>query len=746
MDKLYTPLHTVFLHFKKHFFIKALPLFIMLCSGLAVAAQCVAPPAPVVTPNPAFVCVGGPAVQLKTEPVPFCSGPINIAVPDNNVSGANSNIFVSGFQPGCSITGMSVTINMTHTRIGDMVFALKAPNGLVLNLDYRLSATGSTAVSTGFTNTRFSSVATVALSTGISPYTGVFKHDAILAPIGGFGPAGPTGYVPTATNWVSLWSAPNGSWSLGFYDGATGETGTLNSWCIDFTTSCASGGLPGIWTPFIGLYYDATATAPYTGLAVNTVYALPSPTPGIYVYSVTVPGSSGSPLVSFTNSTAISIPVVGAANAYPANVSVSGLPVSGVKVKSVVLHDLNHTQSEDLDILLQSPTGTNLILMSDAGSGNTGTVTYTFTDDSPAMSVTANNATGSYKPTNFGSPDNFPTPGPGAVVQGSSPLSTFTGNFNGTWKLFVLDDDGSAGQGAIAGGFTINFDSSSVCYSPPTSVIVNVNTPAVITTQPVNQNVCTDKVANFIVVANNAAATYQWQITNNGGATFLNIANGGVYSGANTATLTITNPPLSMSGSRYRVVINAGSACGAAISNIAILTVNPVPVVSFYPHPYHMLLPGLTTTLSSTVSPATAATYTWFLDGVAIPGATADSFVVDFDHIGIYKLQVTDINGCTGVSDTLSIRDSAHGKMFVYPNPSTGKFQVRLYTAPNTPTARALVVYNNMGHKILTTSYTQTAPYQKVVVDVRKNGKGIYWVEVVDKDGKRISISKILIQ
>lgn len=43
-------------------------------------------------------------------------------------------------------------------------------------------------------------------------------------------------------------------------------------------------------------------------------------------------------------------------------------------------------------------------------------------------------------------------------------------------------------------------------------------------------------------------------------------------------------------------------------------------------------------------------------------------------------------------------------------------------------------------------AYNQTTPWQKVELDLRRNGKGIYWVEIVDKDGKRISISSVLIE
>jgi hypothetical protein len=66
----------------------------------------------------------------------------------------------------------------------------------------------------------------------------------------------------------------------------------------------------------------------------------------------------------------------------------------------------------------------------------------------------------------------------------------------------------------------------------------NVNSPATVTTQPVNQVICTDKVATFTVVAGGSGPfSYQWQVSTDNGNTLTNIANGGVYSGATTRDL-----------------------------------------------------------------------------------------------------------------------------------------------------------------------------------------------------------------
>jgi hypothetical protein len=63
-----------------------------------------------------------------------------------------------------------------------------------------------------------------------------------------------------------------------------------------------------------------------------------------------------------------------------------------------------------------------------------------------------------------------------------------------------------------------------------------------ITSQPNDvDTIPTEVSTTFSVDTNINAATYQWQVTTNGGATWTNVANGTNYSGATTKTLTVSN-------------------------------------------------------------------------------------------------------------------------------------------------------------------------------------------------------------
>ncbi|MEO7048124.1 MAG: GEVED domain-containing protein, partial [Ferruginibacter sp.] len=71
--------------------------------------------------------------------------------------------------------------------------------------------------------------------------------------------------------------------------------------------------------------------------------------------------------------------------------------------------------------------------------------------------------------------------------------------------------------------------------------------------QPVNATVLCGNNASFTLVGTGSFLTYQWQQKVSASAPWTIINNGGMFSGANTATLTISNAPISMNGYQYQV-------------------------------------------------------------------------------------------------------------------------------------------------------------------------------------------------
>lgn len=721
------------------------------CSNTASVLVNYTPPAPTVTPASVTMCLGDAAVRLvssssTTTAVSFPSGTISVPIPDNTQAGATTNLTVAGIPAGATIGSMSVNFNMSHTWAGDIVMALKAPNNNVLNLNNQLSGTGGAGATTGFVNTTISSAGTAALSSGTGTFTGTFRADAFAGAAGG-----PTGMAPTGTTWTQLYGTPNGTWTLGVYDNFVGDVGTLTSWTINMTYILGVPSTPAIWTPAAGLFTDALATVPYVaGTARDTVWTRPTPA-GVYPYQATVnslPPPPATPTTNFASGNGNSTITFNVRNnnGYPVtlttidsrtfaagatNVSAYFKP-SAINGAPGAISAANGWNQFGSASITGTGTGvqpfmTGLSLVIPAGA------TYGIC----VQAVTAAN----------GFNLSYSTLTAGNYVFSSGGCDIISGTNIGYGGVNVPAAPTFTPRGFIGSvGLVASFPA---CTSPARTVTVTVNQPTTLNAAlPADQTICTDKVATFTasVTAGTGPHSYQWQVSTNGGNTFTNVANSGVYSGATTATLTVTAPPVSMNTYQYRCVVTGAAPCAAVNSRIAVLRVNPLPTVVIAANPYTSLFPGLRTTLSSTVSPNAASTYTWMRNGVTVAGATSATLGVDVDGLGAYQLRVTDVNGCTNMSNIVTIKDSVSAKCFIYPNPTNGVFQVRYYSVANNVLPRTLTVFDAKGDRVFTQRYSIGRPYDRMDVDMRAYGKGLYWVEIGDQNGSRLAMCRIVIQ
>jgi len=109
--------------------------------------------------------------------------------------------------------------------------------------------------------------------------------------------------------------------------------------------------------------------------------------------------------------------------------------------------------------------------------------------------------------------------------------------------MYVVDDT-FGDQGTISGGYSINFKYATVgCVSDTTYVPVTVNLPLTFNAAlPADAVVCTDKVTSFTSAASGSVVNHNWRVSTDNSNHWSDVVNGGVYSGAKTATLTITAP------------------------------------------------------------------------------------------------------------------------------------------------------------------------------------------------------------
>jgi len=231
-----------------------------------------------ITPASATLCQG--SIQSMSvssgSNVAVPSGTVNLAIPSNSNTGVTSTLAVSGIPATATINSITVTFNVTHPKLSDLIINIKAPNGNVLNL---VNQKGG--ASANFTNTVVSSIGVTPFTSGSAPFTGTFAADAASG-------VGATGNSSNVTSFSSLTSTLNGNWIISAKDGVNLNSGTLNSWTITINYN-----EPISWTPVTDLYTNAAATTAYTaGQNLQTVYVKPA-TAGSPVYTATTTNSNG---------------------------------------------------------------------------------------------------------------------------------------------------------------------------------------------------------------------------------------------------------------------------------------------------------------------------------------------------------------------------------------------------------------------------------------------------------------------
>jgi hypothetical protein len=309
---------------------------------------------------------------------------------------------------------------------------------------------------------------------------------------------------------------------------------------------------------------------------------------------------------------------------------------------------------------------------------------------------------------------------------------------------------------------------------------LTVNTAAAITAQPVNTSGCTGGNATFSVTATGSGLTYNWQVSTDGGVTWNNVS-----PAATTATLTLTNVTAAMTNNQYRCQVGGSCSAGLINSNAAVLSLSNS--ITFSTQPVSAGVCAGTDVTFTVAASGTGLAYNWQVstDGgttwnnVAPANTTntlnntlhnsepgwqlflpvvqgwrfssifnyADKFAVTVDDLGTYDVIVTDnLTGCaSNISNRASVDYVESSELFIYPNPSSGSFQVRYFSSSST-TARTLNIYDSKGARVYQKAYTITSPYTKMDVNMDNAASDVYLVELRDAGGKRIATGKIVIR
>ncbi|WP_290847413.1 PKD domain-containing protein [Flavobacterium sp.] len=205
------------------------------------------------------------------------------------------------------------------------------------------------------------------------------------------------------------------------------------------------------------------------------------------------------------------------------------------------------------------------------------------------------------------------------------------GQLSGIGALIPAQQLTYTGSGTGTLTYTVT-PSAGTCTGTAFTIVITVTPAPDITAQPQSQTICQNGLANalsLLINSGSSTPTYQWYSNTTGAST-----GGNPISGATNSSFT---PPTNAIGTLYYYAIaSLGSGgCSALTSQVAQITVNPLPQITTQPIASQTICVGGTVSaLSATVSGGTGSvTYQWYSNGTnsntggtLITGATGNTY------------------------------------------------------------------------------------------------------------------------
>jgi hypothetical protein len=565
---------------------------------------------------------------------------------------------------------------------------------------------------------------------------------------GGTYSASPAGLsINTSTGAITPSTSTPGTYTVTYSVPASGGCATLN-----VTTSVTITPIPNATISYGGTPYCASLTnsqsvtftgtaggaysASPSGLSINTSTGAVNPstsTPGSYTVTYTVAAAGGCSVFTTTANVVIT--------AVPqASIVFAGTPFcnSLATAQAVTLTGVTGGgySAAPGGLTLNAFTGAVTPSTSTAGSY---TVTYTIPASAgcPARPVTtpvvitaAPTATISY---------------PAAPYCQGSGLAAVTrtgstgGTFSSTTGLVINAATGeinlnSSTPGTYTVTYTIAAAGGCAAFSTTTSITINALSVAATSATVTPTSFCGPTNITLRTVGGTLAPGASWVW----------------YSGSCGGTRVGTGATLALAGvsatTTYFVRAEGGTCSNSACVSTTV-TINTVPTVQIDVLGDTSLLPGKTCTLIATATPLSASnTFAWFLNGAQVSGAIGSSLIVDVDKVGSYTARVTTPAGCATTSAIRRITAASSANVWVIPNPSTGRFQVRFYSRATVFNfKRTLLVYDTRGVLVHSVTVPITGPYSSIDVDLTAKPRGMYFLFLRKENEEKLGAGRIFL-
>ncbi|MEZ5015951.1 MAG: GEVED domain-containing protein [Flavipsychrobacter sp.] len=292
--------------------------------------------------------------------------------------------------------------------------------------------------------------------------------------------------------------------------------------------------------------------------------------------------------------------------------------------------------------------------------------------------------------------------------------------------------------------------------SDPATVTVIAN--AKVNKQTGDLTTCEKIQTKFGVSASGAISGYKWQVLQKGAGSFVDVVNGGVYSGATSDSLAISQIPASMDGAILRCIVS--SACEADTSDSIRVVVQPLPKVVKDP-PNVSVIHG-SDALFVIEAQGLNLTYRWqagyqgvysFINNNAIySGVDNDSLKVasvsEAQNGFTYRCIISGKGNCAADPDTSSVailnvlpplniaNTTTKNSIQLYPNPASGN-EITV-TINNATKDLNYKIINTVGKTVYEGQLPNTANHNKTI-SIDGLSSGVYTFQVTNKNGTKIS-------
>ncbi len=170
-------------------------------------------------------------------------------------------------------------------------------------------------------------------------------------------------------------------------------------------------------------------------------------------------------------------------------------------------------------------------------------------------------------------------------------------------------------------------EATGTCSGTKDSLLVTISNclcvKPVINSHPIPLTTCPGSTINFSMSVT-GATTYLWRVSKDGGTTYMNVTNTGVFSGANSANLMLTGVTAEYNNYKFKCIVKDITGLCSDSTNPAQLTITPLNTITT--SSLHVCK-GVYTTLSATNAPSVNNTYKWVVPSGAVNPGNVNSFL-----------------------------------------------------------------------------------------------------------------------